>query len=585
MALDGITLFLAVNELKDKIKDAKIDKIFQPRWDEVHFFLRISDEANRLIISTNANDFRINLSRFQAKYPKTPYSFCMYLRKHLIGATILDIEQSGLERIVTFKILARDELYEYRNLNLIVELMGKYSNLIITDENLKVLSCLKHVTFDTSRVRQMLPGLTYELPPQQKADPFLMSKGDFLDIITSRGVKSLSKHISLNLQGISPASAEALLSSSIGINFYESNINKEQEEKLADDLVSFFKKLKKGGVKTYICTSPVDSLKTFTSLPTGQDMANQFDSANEMLDTFFHDKELKKAISVKKQYIKKHLKKSIEKTQKLLGIHSQTYEDSKNALTYKEYADLITANIFRIERGMPSVTVQNYYDDMKDVKIPLNVTMTPQKNVQQYYKKYNKLKTAGTLSKKHMDEAASELDFLLDVDTSVDNVDTLDELEEILSDLIKEGFIPEKKAQEKGRKNAKPKEQVSAPASFLSSDGFKIYAGRNNRQNDYVTLRLSTPSDIWLHAKGPGAHVLIKSGNKEVPNNTILEAAVIAAALSRQKNSDKASVDYTAKKNVWKASGARPGMVLYQSYKTINVKPDFSLLERLRIKK
>lgn len=587
MALDGITLYLCTKELKSTIIGAKIDKVFQPQKDEIHLSLRTSGENLRLIISLNANDFRINLTSHQYPNPDVPPSFCMFLRKHLTGAIINNIEQSGLERIINFELTAKNDFGDKRTLKLIAELMGKYSNLIITDENDTVLSCLKHVTFDISRVRQMIPGIKYELPPTEKLNPLLISFETLFEIINTRGAKPIEKHISNNIEGISPQSARQITEMSLK-EYDSTDLSIKQEKKLCEDIIEYFSSLKSGKVIPYSYKSVANGRPAFCCIPqNSEDIYDviKYASANKMLDDFYHCAYLKNELETKKNYLKKAASKNIEKLSKRLSLYEETLVEAQSAIKYKNYADLVTANIFRIQRGMGSITVEDFYNDMQPISIPLNITYSPSKNAQNYYKKYEKLKTAGQIAADKLEATKSELDFLFGIEVSVDNAETKAELAEIEYDLIKAGYLKEK--EQKGRrKNPKKinRPECSPPLEFLSSDGIKIIAGKNNRQNDLVTLRLSDENDIWLHAKGPGSHVLIKASGS-VPDTTLEEAAIIAAVLSKQAASDKAAIDYTSIKNVWKANGAKPGMVLYKNYQTVYVQPNNETFEKLRTKK
>lgn len=572
MTLDGITLFCITKELNQSIAGARIDKIFMPEKDEIDILIRVKNDNKRLKISAHPNLFRLHLTRHPSKNPDTPPSFCMLLRKYLTNATIENIQIEGMERAVFFNILSRDEMGVLKPLKLILELMGKHSNIILTDSNNKVMECLKHVGIDISRIRQMLPSISYSPPPGNKLNPLMMAKDDFEKILKNQGNMSLPNQLSAVLQGLSVPNVNEMLS-----YIYE-NYGKTIPD-MAAGLANIFLKIKNMDIVPHIAVDALTGKEFFSMLPFGS-IKNSFPSANELLDAYYFEQGKTERIRKQKDALLKLLQKHIEKREKRLQVQQEMLEESKKAEEYRKKGDLITANIYRLRKGMPFFEGLDYYDENKIIVIDLDTRLSPAANAQKYYKRYNKLKSAGAFAKQQKEENTKELSFLYSVQLSLQNSETDLEMEEILFELIKTGYHVEKKGQK-----IKQKEEVSSPHAFISSDGMEIYAGKNNRQNDLLTMKYSGENDMWLHIKDfAGAHVIIKNGGKDIPAHTLEEAAAIAAYLSRARGSDKIPVDYTQRKNVKKPSGAKPGMVIYENYHTVYIKPDAEIFNRLKVK-
>lgn len=573
MTLDGITLFCAANELNESITGARIDKIFMPAKDELDILIRVKNENKRIKISANPNLFRLHLTRHASKNPDTPPSFCMFLRKYLTNATVENIHMDGLERAVFINILTRDEMGVLKPLKLILELMGKHSNIILTDSNNKVMECLKHVGLDVSRLRQILPSITYSPPPGSKLNPLLMGKEEIEKILQNKGQKEMHNHLSAVLQGLSAPTVQEMLA-------YISENYGSSVSDTAAGLADVFCKIKSGDIAPHIAADSETGKEFFSMLPYG-DVKKRFSTVNELLDTYYFEQCNFERMQKQKDALSKLLKKHIDKREKRLQIQQETLEEAKQAEEYRKKGDLITANIYRLKKGIPFFEAADYYDENNTITINLDTRLSPSANAQKYYKRYNKLKSAANITKEQMEENSKELSFLYSEQISLQNCETDLEMEEILYELIKTGYYTEKKGQK-----IKQKEEASSPHAFLSSDGIEIYAGKNNRQNDLLTIKYAGLNDLWLHIKDfAGAHVIIKSGGKDIPECTLKEAAAIAAYLSRAKGSDKIPVDYTQRKNVKKPSGAKPGMVIYESYRTILIKPDEEVFNRLKVKK
>jgi predicted ribosome quality control (RQC) complex YloA/Tae2 family protein len=575
MTLDGLTLFQTIRELKDTICGARIDKVFMPSRDEIDLLVRIKNENKRLKISAHPNTFRIHWTQYAQKNPDTPPVFCMFLRKHLINAIIEDICMEGLERIVTINIISRDEMGVQKPIRMIIELMGKHSNIILTDQQGKVMECLKHVSIDISRVRQILPSIIYTMPPGNKANPFILDEIQLENIISTQADKDISKQLCTFLQGLALPIAREMLT------HIEVNDLMFTPKEIAKGLYDIYRKIINGDSNPHISRDDLTGKAFFSVLPfsIGAPICT-FPSANQMLDEYFHEESVKESIESKRGALLKVLSKNIEKREKKLQNQRETLEEAKQAEKCKRYGDLITGNIYRLKKGADNLEAEDYFSNGDIVRISLDKRLTPSANAQKYYKRYNKLKSAAEITEVHMKENIQELDFLYSEQISLINSETPLELEEIRFELLKAGVIQEKKGMK-----VKLKEEISVPHAFISSDGFEFYAGKNNRQNDLLTLKYANANDIWMHIKDfPGAHVIIRTAGNNVPAKTLEEAAAVAAYLSRAKGADKIPIDFTQRKNVKKPGGAKPGMVIYENYRTIYIKPDQTIFERLKEK-
>jgi len=479
MKFDVNATSAVVAEISEKLVHGKIDKVYQAEKDEIILNIRKQGGQFRLLISAHSQNARIHLTTATRENPKTAPMFCMFLRKHLSGGRILAITQPTFDRVVHIEIECYTELGDKVKKIMWVEIMGKHSNIILTDESGKILDAIRHADFTTSSVRQVLPGLFYQPPP---------TTGNYV----------------------------------AGEN----------------------------------------------SLPS--------ENISEIVDKHFSDKDFAERMKQKSANIVKLINNNIKRCDKKIKLHTESLKDAENRDKYKVYGDLLTANIYRIEFGMGKIAVENYYDENKLVEITLKDDISPSKNAQRYYTRYNKLKTTEKFATEQLELAQIEREYLETVLDSVLKAESSTELDEIRAELTSEGYIAKKfvkgKHNKKGRKES---EKVSAPMEYTSSDGFKILVGKNNRQNDYLTMKLAFSTDIWLHTKTiAGSHVIIRTnGGNDVSEATLLEAANLAAYYSRGRNSANVAVDFTAVKNVKKPRGAKPGFVIYDNYNTVYITP------------
>ena len=550
MALDGCVLRALKNEFANNIIGARIEKIYQPERDEIVLSIRNFKDNYKLLLCAHPSFARAGFISITKDNPAAPPLFCMLLRKHLCGGKIVGIRQVEFERIIEFDVESYNELGDLVRLTLVSEIMG------------------------------IIPGLIYENAPSQgKQNPLDVSYNDFLSAI-GKIQGGYDKKIMMSFMGISPLTAREIAYRALGT---DTEISYENDKRVADEFFRIFKEIEKGGFSPVVLTDAQSGkMLEFSAIDINQygEMAEKefFESVSLALESFYEKKAAKESVKQKTADIARVVSNNLARCRKKLQLECETLEKCKKRELNKVKGDLITANIYRINKGDKKAVLENFYDGGKIIEIALDETLTPSQNAQKYYKKYNKEKTAEaeTLVQKKLNEA--EIDYLETVLLNMENVETKEEIAQIKEELVEQGYL--KKRNIKGKK----KPAQIKPMEFVSSDGYEIFVGKNNKQNDYVTLKLARSTDIWLHTKTiHGSHAVIKTGGDEnVPERTIFEAALIAAYYSKGRNSANVSVDYTAVKNVKKPSGAKPGMVIYVNNKTAVVTPDEKIVESLK---
>ncbi|HLR21354.1 MAG TPA: NFACT RNA binding domain-containing protein [Tissierellaceae bacterium] len=590
MSFDGVVTKSIVKELKEKLLGSRVDRIFQPEEDELSLVLHSRGSNHRLLISASSNNPRIYLSNHAKKNPQTPPMFCMLLRKHLLGGIILNIEQFNMDRLIFIDISTLDELGESSEMRLAIEIMGRHSNIIlINKKNNKIIDSIIRVSQGMSRIRQILPGFTYEIPPSQnKSNPLTTSKDEFYNLLENEKQKlDLFKFFYFNYIGLSPMiSKEICYNSNIDINRSIGSLQNEELNTIYDTFSKFLDTVdKENFTPLYIDNDNSDKIIAFYSIDLnqyGQNNKHFLSSISEVLDIVYRKKNVSNQTSQKSQSIKKTIKIKLDRATNKLVKQKEELLSSKDRDKFKVYADIISANIHRIPKGEEEVQLENFYDEnLNLINIPLNKKISAPENAQRYYKKYSKLKNAEILLLKQIPETESEISYLEHVLVSLDNANEIEELDEIREELIAEGYIRDRN---KRKHKNKKKIKLSAPHHYVSQDGFHIYVGKNNRQNEYLTLQFANREDIWLHVQNmPGSHVIIKkSNNQEVPSGTLEEASTLAAYFSKGKNSSNVSVDFTERKNIKKIRGGKPGMVSYENFKTINITPSKKAINKIK---
>lgn len=574
MALDGLYLRALIKELKDTLINTRVDKITQPEKDEIILSFKINRKNVRLLLSANASYPRVNFIDYTKESPMKAPVFCMVLRKYLNTAVVKDIRQLNNDRVMMIDFESTDELGFNSIYTLMVEIMGRHSNItLVRKRDGLVMDCVKHITPDINSYRVLYPGVNYVYPPaSNKADIFEISFEGF----KSKVLESFTEDAEINekfftkvVDGIGAPIAKEIL-----FQLKEKNIELSVSnlKEIYDFLLDFLVGAKRG---EYVLGSyAVDGeLKDFHCIKldyllqkNGQFEA--FESPSALLEGFYHARDKVNRLQGRSHDMQKLVNNNIDRLEKKLQILNATLEECEEKPKYSLYGELITANIYAIKKGDKEVEVLNYYSEEGEyIKIPLDINKAPAENAQKYYKRYNKLKKAEENAYIQIEIAEGELAYLQSVLTNIENADTYKDLEDIKSELVETGYIAFKKSM-KGKK-----EKPSKPLHFISSDGIDIYVGKNNIQNDYLTLKFAHNNDIWMHIKNiPGSHVIIKNMG-EIPDSTLLEGATLAAYYSKGKNSTKVPIDYTEVRNVKKMAKGKPGMVTYSTNKTIYVDP------------
>ena len=582
MALDGIFLCKLTEELKNTITGLRVDKVNQPTKDEIVLSLRGKGCAYSLLFCVRADSPRLHLTAHKISNPPTPPMFCMLLRKYLTGAMIKDIRQQGMDRIIFIDFDATNEIGDKIDLTVCMEIMGKHSNLILLSSG-KVVDSIKRIDFSTSSVRQILPGIEYRLPPQQdKLNLGAENVSDVVNRILSYENKMLSSAVLMSVEGMSPiVSREIAHKVSFG-DEQVSELGDIQIEMLGDELLKmkdslynideFFMLLTSDGKPKDLSHCDIKQYDdTFT--------IRKYSSACELLDDFYFERDRLNRINHRGHELIKLLTNLLERTVRKLNIQKEELKKCADREQLKLYGELIVANLYQLQKGTSFYEVQNYYDNCNMIKIPCDPALSPTENQKKYYKEYRKAQTAEQMLTKLIAEGEQELIYLESVLDEISRADTDSEISAIRMELSDGGYIKNTK----GKKQKQPKELP--PIEFCTSDGFRVLVGRNNVQNDKLSLKTAMKSDMWLHTqKVPGSHVIIFGDGREISDEAIEEAAMIAAYHSKARESTIVTVDYTRVKALKKPNGAKAGMVIYHEYYSINVSPDKESVERMRVK-
>jgi predicted ribosome quality control (RQC) complex YloA/Tae2 family protein len=569
MAFDGIFLHSIVSELRKELIGKKIDKINQPEKDEIVLTIRGSNFNKKLLISSSSNYPRLHFTNYNKQNPMKAPMYCMVLRKYLTNSKIVDIRQIATDRIINIDVEGSDELGFNSAYSLVIEIMGKHSNItLLRQRDNVIMDCIKHITPDINSYRSLYPGIKYiSPPPSNKLNPFEFIEEDLIKYIRAYEIK-LNENMFYNIfTGVSKILSKEiyrrLLNNCINIDIFEIG-------KLSAFIKVFLESLKRGPYE-FAIYSDKSSFKDFYCVKL--DIMNQYneliyDNPYEMLETFYFEKDKADRLNSKSSDLQKLINNNLDRCEKKADILNDTLLECRHKDLYKLQGELLTANIYRIKKGDKKAVVSNYYsEDMEEMVIKLDENKSPSENIQYYFKRYNKLKKSEESSKEQLKTNAEEMEYLQSVLTNIKNVDNYEEIEGIRNELIEVGYIKNKKRQKD------KKSKISKPLHFKSSEGIDIYIGKNNIQNDYLTLKFADKHDIWLHTKNiPGSHVIIKN-SQGILDKTLEEAAILAAYYSKAKDSSKVPVDYTEVKNVKKPSGSKPGMVIYYTNKTVYVDP------------
>ncbi|MGI6160477.1 MAG: Rqc2 family fibronectin-binding protein [Christensenellales bacterium] len=578
MNVDGAAVFVLARELSI-LEGARIDKIHQPAKNDLLFSLRAKSGNVKLLLSAAAQSCRAHITEYPLENPAEPPMFCMLLRKRLSGGRVVSITQPDMERILVIEIDAANELGDILRYRLIIEMMGRHSNIILTSPDGVIIDSARRVPEHVSRVRQVLPGLEYIAPPKGgKLPPSTISHETLLEIL-SHGTGDAKKALTRSLTGISPQSAMEICVSSLGeADISIDSLTPPALRRLASGVHMYIEKLKNPNpVIIMNAGSPVGFFPYKYASIFGE--AVEYPTMSAALDAYFHIKTQLERRNQAATALRRVISSNLERCYKKMDIQRQAVAFADEAQKFKKYGELIAANAYALQKGIPFARVMDYTEETyPQIEIPLDSSLTPMQNSQRYYKKYNKARAARVQAEAQLELSRAETQWLESQDAFVESATTLEDLELIRLELIKEGYI---KPQHKKGAKKRATQSESQPYRFISSDGIEILAGRNNTQNDRLTLRTAAPNDIWLHAKDiPGSHVIIRSSSP--PDTTINEAAIIAAYYSRGRASTGVSVDIAPVKNIKKPSGARPGMVIYTGQRTVYVRPDEDVINSLK---
>jgi len=585
MAFDGITVAAVTKELSDKLTGAILYKIAQPETDELLLTIKTEREQLKLVISANTSLPLAYLTNDTKPSPMTAPNFCMLLRKHILNGRIISVTQPSLERIIRFEIEHMDEMGDLRKKVLVVELMGKYSNIIFVDEKDMIIDSIKHINALVSSVREVLPGRDYFVPNTVgKLDPFNVSEDDFTEALQSKAMP-VSKAVCSSFTGFSNVTAEELcLRAGIDSSVPAGDIETSELCKLYSCFSKLLTDIKNGEFRP--CIIYEDGVpKEFSAISllgyeryasSGTDCngngitVEHIDSISEVLSTYYSRKAKVTRIRQKSSDLRRVVMTLLERNIKKYDIQIKQLKDTEKKDKYKIYGELINTYGYSVEPGAKSFEADNYYTGEK-ITIPLDDTITPLENAKKYFDKYQKLKRTQEAVRVQIEETSKEIEHLESIKTSLDIAVLEEDLTQIKEEMIESGYI-------KRKGTSKRKEKItSKPFHYLSSDGFHMYVGKNNFQNEELTFKVANGGDMWFHAKkNPGSHVIVKTEGKELPDRTYEEAAALAAYYSKCREQEKVEVDYVVRKEVKKPAGSPPGFVVYYTNYSMVIKPDIS---------
>lgn len=585
MSLDGTFLHCVVSEmLSAGLVGGRIDKVYQPSREEIIISIRSAGKHNKILISSNSMSARVGMTERTAENPSAPPMFCMLLRKHLSGGKLLDITQDGLERIINFDFECMNEIGDMVINRLTAEIMGRHSNIILMtkkDGVYRVIDSIKRITDDVSSVRRILPNIVYETPPRDlsRVNFLTCSDDELINAVKQGEGKRLSKHMTACLEGVSPVfTRECAYYSCRDTDFSIDDMTDDNY----DRLLFFIKKAREyvarkdgftilrdlNGTYKDFCFMPIEQYGT-------QMLVSHADGANALLDIFYGSKAENERMKQRSKDLLKMLMNTYERIARKLELQKGELAQCGEREVFRVRGDVVSANIYRMEKGMTELTAEDYTTG-ETVTVPLDVRLTPSQNAQKYYAEYKKLEKAERMLTKLIADGENELIYIDSVFDAASRATSNAEISEIKQELAANGYIHANTVNKKTQVKPKP------PMHFVTDDGYDVYIGRNNIQNDKLTVKTAEPDDMWLHTKNiAGSHVIIKAKNGEISDNAILQAASLAAYCSKAQNSTKVPVDYTRIRFVKKPNGAKPGMVIFTNNYTVLVDPDEQLFARV----
>ena len=579
MAFDGITIANIVTELNQTITGGKINKIAQPENDELIITIKNQRKQYRLFLSASASLPLIYLTETNKPSPLTAPNFCMLLRKHIGSGKIIAIEQPGMERIIRFTIEHLNELGDLCTKYLIVEIMGKHSNIIFCNEEDQIIDSIKHVSAHMSSVREVLPGRPYFIPEtQSKLNPFVLTEEIFQEKIFPRPV-NVAKAIYTSITGISPLMAEEVCyRAGIDGGIPTDGLEDVERVHLAHTFLRMVDDIRDGHFEPNIIYKGKEPVE-FACFPLSQYQdyrAVSYPSIFPVLETYYAEKNIVTKMRQKTVDLRKIVQNALERNVKKYQLQQKQLKDTEKKEKYRVWGELLNTYGYEVEPGAKSMEALNYYTN-EMIQIPLDETMTPQENAKKYFDKYSKLKRTKEALDTLLQETGDEIKHLESIAASLDIASSEEDLVQIKEEMMEYGYVKRKNT---GGKKVKV---TSRPFHYISSDGYDIYVGKNNFQNDELSFKFASGNDWWFHAKGqPGSHVIVKSKNEELPDRTFEEAGKLAAYYSKGRQAPKVEIDYTQKKNLRKPTGGKPGFVVYYTNYSLLIEPDITGLQQIQ---
>lgn len=568
MSFDAIVTRALTDEFNNNYIGTRVDKIYQTEKDEIMINMRSKDGSFKVLVSASSNNPRFYVSKISKENPSEAPLFSMILRKNLSGSKLVKVEQFGFDRAAQFVFSGYNEFHEEALYYLVVEIMGKYSNIVLCNENHKVIDAIKRVSTVMSSKREIEPGLIYERPPVfDRVSPISVDEEDLKNMMTNNADLELRDFLMRSFLGLSTEIANKILfDAAIDDKNLLKNLDENDANKFISSFIKTFEEVKEKNYSFNIyklserkSAYNAINLNQYASLE-----KENFSSISELLDKYYYEKDQKDRIAQRSQNMRHTISANLKRAKNKLQKQKEEMLESANREAYKVYADLISSNIHKISKGLKEIKLENFYDNMNEISVPLDQKLSAVQNAQKYYKRYQKMKQREIVLEKQIENTEDEINYLELVSDAIDRTDDVRNLDEIYFELIKNNYI-------KKDKKIKNKPKKIAIHSVDYDDTSKVYYGKNNLQNEYITFKVADKNDVWMHVKGfPGSHVVIKSGS--YPSDELLVfAAKIAAKNSKAKDSNKVDVDFTTRKNVKKHPSGKTGLVNYVNFKTITV--------------
>ncbi len=578
MAYDGITTAAVAEEMNKELAGGYLSKIIQPEADALLISVKTSDGQKKLLLSAQASLPLVYLTEVTKKAPMTAPSFCMLLRKYIGGGHLIGVQQPGLERVLVLMIERRDEMGDMRLWKLIVEIMGKHSNIILVDSDDRIVDAIKHIPSSVSSVREVLPGRTWFIPnTSEKLDPFNLTEKAFQEQVLAKP-KPLFKAVYTSLTGISPVMAEELcFRAGLDGGMNAASLTCEQKTVLFQKLCTLMEDVSEKRFSPEMIWRGKQPLEFAAVALTQYKEAKKqsYDSVSSLIEAFYAEKEVQSRIRQKSADLRHIVQTLLERNARTLSLQERQMKDTEKRDKYKLYGELLHTYGYTCEPGADKAEVIDYYTN-EPVTIPLEPRLSAMENAGKYFSRYTKLKRTAESLVERIAETRSTMEHLESISTALDMAADERDLTQIRKELADYGYIRTHKNEKKQR------EAISAPLHFRSSDGFDMYVGKNNYQNEEVSFGIASGEDWWFHAKQmPGSHVIVKTEGKEIPDRTFEEAGRLAAFYSRGKLAPKVEIDYTLKKNLKRPAKAKPGFVVYYTNYSLMAEPDITGIERL----